>query len=187
MKLGDTDTVGTLKRRIEEHTEVQPKRQKLLGLKAKKGGGTPADELPMADLALKPGLKIMMMGCGCIGRSRDSAYLHCDSWIRPAVAGLPCQPSYSYPGPMIDAAELEGLKLRGKQTYTLSCHRESTSVALSVSNSANIFRARCRTRHCAQAAYQTSCFLIRSRSYAILATIWSLLRHVNNRPRSLSP
>lgn len=62
MTLGDADTVGTLKRRIEEHTEVQPKRQKLLGLKAKKGSGAPADELPMADLALKPGLKIMMMG-----------------------------------------------------------------------------------------------------------------------------
>jgi len=60
--VGDSDTVETLKRRIEKETEVQPKRQKLLGLKAKKGGGAPADGVPMSDLALKPGLKIMMMG-----------------------------------------------------------------------------------------------------------------------------
>ncbi len=57
------DTVGELKRKIESQTEVQPKRQKLLGLKAKAGGGLPADSVPVSDLLLKPGMKVMMMGC----------------------------------------------------------------------------------------------------------------------------
>lgn len=58
----DSDTVSELKRKIQDETEVQPKRQKLLGLKAKVGKGAPADELQMRELAMKPGLKIMMMG-----------------------------------------------------------------------------------------------------------------------------
>ena len=46
---------------IEEQTAVLPKRQKLIGLKAK--GGKPAnDDLPVSDLTLKEGQKIMMMG-----------------------------------------------------------------------------------------------------------------------------
>ena len=86
--LQETDTVNTLKRKvhtvkqlaficaafpsqirytlcdllqIEEQTAVLPKRQKLIGLKAK--GGKPAnDDLPVSDLTLKEGQKIMMMG-----------------------------------------------------------------------------------------------------------------------------
>ena len=60
--LAQNDTVGELKRKIEEQTEVQPKRQKLLGLKAKAGGGLPADSVHVHELVLKPGMKVMMMG-----------------------------------------------------------------------------------------------------------------------------
>lgn len=57
----DGDTVSTLKRKIEEHTKVQPKRQKLLGLKGK--GAKPAtDDVLLRDLALKPGQKVMLIG-----------------------------------------------------------------------------------------------------------------------------
>lgn len=62
MVLDDGDTISELKRKIQQETEVQPKRQKLLGLKAKEGKGAPADGLQMRELAIKPGLKIMMMG-----------------------------------------------------------------------------------------------------------------------------
>jgi hypothetical protein len=61
--LAEDDTVGSLKRKIEAETEVAPKRQKLLGLKAKKGGGLPADSVHVSELLLKPGMKVMMMGC----------------------------------------------------------------------------------------------------------------------------
>lgn len=40
--------------------QVSVKRQKLLGLKSK--GKLASDETPMADVKLKPGQKIMMMG-----------------------------------------------------------------------------------------------------------------------------
>lgn len=54
------DTVGELKRRICEQTNVQPKRQKLLNLK---DGARPAgDDTLLSQLAVKPTLKIMMMG-----------------------------------------------------------------------------------------------------------------------------
>jgi len=54
-------TVAELKRKLAEQSGVQPKRQKLLGLKAK--GAKPAtDEALIEDLVLKPGTKIMMMG-----------------------------------------------------------------------------------------------------------------------------
>lgn len=55
------DTVLSLKRKIQEETAVQPKRQKLLGLKAR-AGGLPGDDVTMGDLVLKPNQKIMMMG-----------------------------------------------------------------------------------------------------------------------------
>ncbi|KAK9830125.1 hypothetical protein WJX72_009902 [[Myrmecia] bisecta] len=57
----DGDTVASLKRKIEVETLVQPKRQKLLGLKAK-GGKLAQDDSLVADLLLKPGAKVMMMG-----------------------------------------------------------------------------------------------------------------------------
>ncbi|CAI5460443.1 unnamed protein product [Closterium sp. Yama58-4] len=54
------DTVGELKRRICEATGVLPMRQKLLNLKL---AGRPApDSTLLSQLALKPSLKIMMMG-----------------------------------------------------------------------------------------------------------------------------
>lgn len=50
-----------LKRKLEAATSVSAQRMKLLGLKAK--GGKPAgDEATVADLALKAGQKILMMG-----------------------------------------------------------------------------------------------------------------------------
>ncbi|KAK9833518.1 hypothetical protein WJX81_000663 [Elliptochloris bilobata] len=59
--MGSGATVGELKRKIAEQTSVQPKRQKLLGLKAK-GAKLASDEVLIEDLVLKPGAKIMMMG-----------------------------------------------------------------------------------------------------------------------------
>ena len=56
------ETVSSLKRKIEEQTRVQPKRQKLLGLKAK-NGKLPTDDALLSELLLKPGQKIMLMGC----------------------------------------------------------------------------------------------------------------------------
>ncbi|CAI5987945.1 unnamed protein product [Closterium sp. NIES-65] len=54
------DTVGELKRRICEATGVLPTRQKLLNLKL---AGRPApDSTLLSQLAIKPSLKIMMMG-----------------------------------------------------------------------------------------------------------------------------
>ncbi|KAI5081958.1 hypothetical protein GOP47_0001701 [Adiantum capillus-veneris] len=54
------DTVGELKRRICELTNVLPKRQKLLNLKM---GSKPADDsVFLSQLSIKPNLKIMMLG-----------------------------------------------------------------------------------------------------------------------------
>lgn len=58
------ETIGGLKRKIQKHTTVQPKRQKLLGLKDKAGKSlmqTPDAHL-VADIQLKPGQKIMLLG-----------------------------------------------------------------------------------------------------------------------------
>lgn len=71
--LADDDTVGSLKHKIEAETEVAPKRQKLLGLKAKKGGGVPADTVHVSELLLKPGMKVMMMGCAEVQQMSDHA------------------------------------------------------------------------------------------------------------------
>ncbi len=59
--LAPGDTVVELKRQIEEATRVDSKRQKLIGLKT--ASGKPAlDETAAADLLLKPGQRIMLMG-----------------------------------------------------------------------------------------------------------------------------
>jgi len=58
----DGDTVETLKRKIQEETRVQPKRQKIMGLRAK-GGKMAADDTPLTELAIKAGAKLMMLGC----------------------------------------------------------------------------------------------------------------------------
>lgn len=57
----EIDTVGTLKRVIEAQTTVEPKRQKLLGLKVK-GGKVVTDDTAFAELVLKPGQKVTVMG-----------------------------------------------------------------------------------------------------------------------------
>ena len=62
----DGDTVETLKRKIQEETRVQPKRQKIMGLKAK-GGKMAADDTPLTELAIKTGAKLMMLGCALTG------------------------------------------------------------------------------------------------------------------------
>ena len=46
---------------VQEHTGVQPKRQKLLGLKTKQGK-LASDDILVSDLFLKAGQKIMMVG-----------------------------------------------------------------------------------------------------------------------------
>ena len=51
--------VGALKRRLEDETRVQPKRQKLLGLKPKEG--TITDETLLAACVMPK--CIMLMGC----------------------------------------------------------------------------------------------------------------------------
>lgn len=60
LALPPTETVATLKRELEKHTEVQVKRQKLL-LKTK-AGKLAEDVTLIADLAIKPNQKIVMMG-----------------------------------------------------------------------------------------------------------------------------
>ncbi|CAG9460943.1 unnamed protein product [Pedinophyceae sp. YPF-701] len=56
-----SDTVGDLKRRIADETHVDPKRQKLIGLKLKTPGA-PSDQHRIEELALKATTKLMMMG-----------------------------------------------------------------------------------------------------------------------------
>ena len=59
--LQDAETVEDLKRRLQAETKVQPKRQKLIGLKTR--SGKPAEDgTPISELALKAGQKYMMMG-----------------------------------------------------------------------------------------------------------------------------
>lgn len=56
-----TETVAGLKRVLELETNVLFKKQKLLGLKTR--AGKPAtDDTPVAELAIKPNQKIMLMG-----------------------------------------------------------------------------------------------------------------------------
>lgn len=61
LPIEDTETISSLKHKIEEQTRVQPKRQKLLGLKAKTGK-LPSDDALLSDLVLKPGQKVLLMG-----------------------------------------------------------------------------------------------------------------------------
>lgn len=55
------DTVGALKLAIEQQTAVSAKRQKIIGLKIK-GVKAVADDAQIADLILKPGQKLTVMG-----------------------------------------------------------------------------------------------------------------------------
>ncbi len=61
IQYGDEDTIATLKHKIQEETRVQPKRQKIMGLKAR-GGKMAADDTPLTELVIKPGAKLMMLG-----------------------------------------------------------------------------------------------------------------------------
>lgn len=55
------ESVDGLRRKVEAATSVQPKRQKLLGLKGK-DGKAPTDATLVKDLALKANVPIMMLG-----------------------------------------------------------------------------------------------------------------------------
>lgn len=61
VELPEDDTVAGLKRMLQEQTRVDPKRQKLLGLKTKDGKAA-TDEAVLSDLVIKPNTKVMMMG-----------------------------------------------------------------------------------------------------------------------------
>lgn len=55
------ETVVGIKRKLEASTTVQPRRQKILGLKA--SDGKPAgDDCAVGDLLLKPGATYMLLG-----------------------------------------------------------------------------------------------------------------------------
>jgi ubiquitin-like domain-containing CTD phosphatase 1 len=59
--VGTGDTVESMKRLLFEKTQVDPKRQKLIGLKTK-AGKLATDDVSVGDLVIKPNAKIMMMG-----------------------------------------------------------------------------------------------------------------------------
>ena len=60
VQLADDDTVGSLKRKIEAEA-----------------GGLPADTVPVSELLLKPGMKVMMMGCVAVPQATD----HSSDWF----------------------------------------------------------------------------------------------------------
>ncbi|CAL5223258.1 g5742 [Coccomyxa viridis] len=80
IKYADDDTVATLKRKIQEETRVQPKRQKIMGLKAK-GGKMAGDDTPLRDLVIKPGAKLMMLGTP----EEETAQLDAQAEIAPHI------------------------------------------------------------------------------------------------------
>lgn len=55
------EAVEGLKRKLEAATTVLPQRQKLLGLKTQQGK-PPSDGTAVRELALKPGMVVMMLG-----------------------------------------------------------------------------------------------------------------------------
>jgi hypothetical protein len=61
VELPEEQKVADLKRVLQEQTRVEPKRQKLIGLKTKDGKAA-TDEAALSDLAIKPHTKVMMMG-----------------------------------------------------------------------------------------------------------------------------
>ena len=62
VELADAATVSDLKHKLQEETHVNPKRQKLLGLKRKDGKPAGDDDV-LLELGLKPGTKVILMGC----------------------------------------------------------------------------------------------------------------------------
>lgn len=61
IELPPTETVAALKRALQDKTQVDVKRQKLIGLKTK-AGKPAADDSLLSDLSIKPTTKVMMMG-----------------------------------------------------------------------------------------------------------------------------
>ena len=79
-----SETIEQLKHKLEQATFVSAKRQKILGLKTK-DGKMASDAALVGDLAIKPGTKIMMMGCVALraGSSWPRALLPpCFFWRR---------------------------------------------------------------------------------------------------------
>ncbi|KAL6764960.1 HAD-like domain-containing protein [Haematococcus lacustris] len=61
LEFADSDTLADVRQKLEECSGVAPKRQKLLGLKTK--ANKPAEDGDtLSSLAMKPGLKVMMIG-----------------------------------------------------------------------------------------------------------------------------
>lgn len=61
VELPEEQKVADLKRVLQEQTRVEPKRQKLIGLKTMDGKAA-TDEAALSDLAIRPNTKVMMMG-----------------------------------------------------------------------------------------------------------------------------
>ncbi|KAL6779516.1 hypothetical protein ACKKBG_A12610 [Auxenochlorella protothecoides x Auxenochlorella symbiontica] len=74
------ESVDGLRRKVEAATSVQPKRQKLLGLKGK-DGKAPTDATLVKDLALKANVPIMMLGAP----EENIAALDAQAEVAPAV------------------------------------------------------------------------------------------------------
>ncbi len=85
--VSEDDTVQSLKRKIQDETNVQPQRQKLLGLK-RRAGGMPGDEDPVSGLLLKDGQKIMMMGCASVNAWHSLTRAASRSGVPPCAALL---------------------------------------------------------------------------------------------------
>lgn len=60
LEVQESTTVGDVRRRLQEMTNVQPKRQKLIGLGKKPN---PGDDIPLGSLHLKNPHSFMMVGC----------------------------------------------------------------------------------------------------------------------------
>ena len=58
VELAEGDTVAELKRALQERTQVDVKRQKLLGLKTR-DGKMAGDDARLGDLAIKPNAKVL--------------------------------------------------------------------------------------------------------------------------------
>ena len=54
--------MAELKARMKAETNVEPAKQKFVGLKLESGGGLPSDATCISELLIKPGQKLMMLG-----------------------------------------------------------------------------------------------------------------------------
>ena len=95
MELADAATVSDLKHKLQEETHVNPKRQKLLGLKRKDGKPAGDDDV-LLELGLKPGTKVILMGCVARSCRRAAHTHHC---LGGRVAPVPWLQGCTQPGP----------------------------------------------------------------------------------------